>query len=107
LEAVAFALNNQMTKLSEGSLPDEIRCAGGAARSDLWLQIKADVLGIGTTATACPEPTSLGAAILAHATLCNMKVEDIARQWVRLKPPHLPDPERHRQYQKILAIYQA
>ena len=49
------------------ALPGEIRCAGGAARSDLWLQIKADVLGVATAATVCPEPTSLGAAVLAKA----------------------------------------
>ena len=45
LEAVAVALREQIATLSDGAMPQEIRCAGGAARSALWLQIKADVLG--------------------------------------------------------------
>ena len=59
LEAVAFSLAERVAMLADGPLPHEIRCAGGAARSDLWLQIKADVLGVGTVAAECPEPTSL------------------------------------------------
>ena len=76
LEAVACALGDQMAALSDGSPPREIRCAGGAARSDLWLQIKADVLGVATAATVCPEPTSLGAAMLAQAALDGAEVAD-------------------------------
>jgi len=98
LETVACALGDQMAVLSGGSLPREIRCAGGGARSDLWLQIKADVLGVPTATTVCPEPTSLGAAILARASLDKTEVQTVARQWVSLKPPHCPNPERHRQY---------
>ena len=93
MEAVAGALADQVATLSPGSPPREIRCAGGAARSDLWLQIKADVLGMATVATECPEPTSLGAAILAEASLGGGDVRQIARQWVRLKSPHRPDPQ--------------
>jgi xylulokinase len=89
-EAVAGALGDQVSALTGGLLPREIRCAGGAARSDLWLQIKADLLGVTMTATQCPEPTSLGAAILAEASLGRAEVPRIARQWVRLQPPHHP-----------------
>ncbi len=92
---------DQVAALSAAPLPGEIRCAGGAARSDLWLQIKADVLGVATAATLCPEPTSLGAAMLAEASLGAGDVARVARQWVRLKPPHRPDPQRHRQYQAL------
>jgi xylulokinase len=101
LEAVARALADQAGTLGEGTLPVEIRCAGGAARSDLWLQIKADVLGVATTATTCCEPTSLGAAMLAEASLGGGDVREVARQWVQLKPPHRPDPQRHRQYEAL------
>jgi xylulokinase len=101
LEAVAYALNDQMAVVSADSPPREIRCAGGGARSDLWLQIKADVLGVSTVATHCPEPTSLGAAILAHAAISGDRVENIARQWICMKPPHCPNPEHHRQYREL------
>jgi sugar (pentulose or hexulose) kinase len=91
MEAVAAALGNQVASLCGDSRPSEIRCAGGAARSDLWLQIKADMLGVATAAMQCDEPTSLGAAVLAEAALRAADVADVARQWVRLKTMHQPD----------------
>jgi xylulokinase len=90
LDAVAMALGEQVAALSDRPPPKEVRCAGGAARSDLWLQIKADRLGIATVATECPEPTSLGAALLAESSLSGVDPREIASRWVRLKPPHLP-----------------
>ncbi len=104
MEAVAVALWEQVAAVCGGTTPPAIRCAGGAARSDLWLQIKADVLGAATAATICLEPTSLGAAMLAEATLRGGELQDVAREWVHLSPPHRPDAKRHRQYQ---AIYQS
>ena len=78
---------------------------GGAARSSLWLQIKADVLGVATAATQCPEPTSLGAAVLAEAALDGVDVQTVARRWTALRPPHRPDPKRHRQYHLLRSSY--
>ena len=101
LEAVASALGDQISALCDGPLPELIRCAGGAARSNLWLQIKADVLGLSTTATRCPEPTSLGAAILAAASLRGKDVSEIAQRWVELKSPHCPNSPQHQRYQSL------
>lgn len=94
MERVAVALDEQIATISDGVMPCEIRCAGGAARSALWLQIKADTLGVPTIATDCPEPTSLGAAMLAEAAISGRDVRQIARQWVRLAPPHVPAANR-------------
>jgi xylulokinase len=101
MEAAAWALSDQVAMLSRDCPPAEIRSTGGAAQSDLWLQIKADVLGIAVTATQCPEPASLGAALLAQASLGGTDLVEIARQCVHRKPPHRPDPQHHRQYQTL------
>jgi xylulokinase len=101
LESVACALGDQVVALANGDRPGHIRCAGGAARSKVWLQIKADVLGMPTAATGCPEPTSLGAAVLARASLDGTDVPLVAGQWARLQPPHHPDPKRHQQYRAL------
>ena len=101
MEAVAFALADQVAALCGQSPPEEIRSAGGAARNDLWLQIKADVLGVPARATECEEPTSLGAAILAEASLAGADVASVAGRWVRLKTPHLSDPQQHRRYRSM------
>ena len=87
METVASALREQVMTLCQGSLPAEIRSAGGGARSDLWLQIKADALAIPVRATDCPEPTCLGAAVLAEAALSGSDIPAIADRWVRLKIP--------------------
>jgi len=101
LEGVAVALREQVRAVCEGTQPTEVRSAGGAARSDLWLQIKADVLGVPFRGTQCPEPTSLGAAILAEAALSGALVPEIAQHWVRLSDSYRPNPENHRRYGKI------
>jgi sugar (pentulose or hexulose) kinase len=101
LEAVAFALRAQIAALSDAALPAAIRCAGGAARNDLWLQIKADVLGAAAVATECPEPTSLGAAMLAEAALSGDDVRQVARRWVRMKPAHWPDQKQRQLYEAL------
>jgi xylulokinase len=95
LEAVAGALRDQVGQLTAGAAPEAIRSLGGAARSNLWRQIKADALGCPVMATACPEPTSLGAAILAAATLRGRPVADVAGQWVETLPPNLPGAGSH------------
>jgi xylulokinase len=101
LETVARVLGDQVAALSGEAMPREIRSAGGAARSAVWLQIKADVLGLPVRATQCPEPTSLGAAVLAESALSGAAVAEIAERWVRLGQVHLPDPQRHRCYREL------
>ncbi len=92
LEAVACALRDQVRTLCADELPKEIRCAGGAARSEAWLQIKADILGIPTVTLTCPEPTSLGAAMLAARAMGWSDLPALANSWVRTRPAHQPAP---------------
>ena len=63
MEAVARALRERVVALRGEAGP--VVCLGGAARSDVWLQIIADVLGAPVERLACAEPTLLGAAMAA------------------------------------------
>lgn len=101
LEAVAVALREQVRTLCGVHLPNEIRSLGGAARSRLWLQIKADVLGVGVCPMDCPEPTSLGAAILAEAALQEIDPRQVAASWVRPGRALTPDPGVHEAYRRL------
>jgi xylulokinase len=65
LEAVACELNRQVKLLCGEYKPAVVRAAGGGANSKLWLKIKSDTLDCPVQAVDCPEPTSLGAAMLA------------------------------------------
>ncbi|MCC6580566.1 MAG: FGGY-family carbohydrate kinase [Phycisphaeraceae bacterium] len=104
LEAVSAALAGQVRTLCGTSRPAEIRSVGGAARSDLWRRIKADVLGIPIVGMLCPEPTSLGAAMLAMSAVSRTDLSDIVRRCVKCRPADLPDAQRHARYQQIFPV---
>jgi len=63
MEAVAYALRERVIALR--GEPAAVVCLGGGARSDLWLQVIADVLDAPVERLACAEPTLLGAAMAA------------------------------------------
>jgi xylulokinase len=66
IEGCVYALRDITTRLHDMGLPgSEIRVVGGGARSALWLQTKADVCGLPVRPVLGPEPTALGAAMLA------------------------------------------
>ncbi len=67
LEGVAFGLKDNLTLLREAGVPapTELRVSGGGARSPLWQQILADVLGAPLLAPQTTEGAAYGAALLA------------------------------------------
>jgi gluconokinase len=66
-EAVAyrFALVYTLLRSALNGSPHVIASGGGLLHSPAWLQIMADVLGTKVTASAVPEASSRGAALLA------------------------------------------
>ena len=81
-----------------GSLegPDRLRtilCTGGGARNDFWLQMVADVTGLEVTASACPEPACLGAAMFAAVSCAWFGgLSDTARAWIQARRTFRPRP---------------
>ncbi|MEW6354897.1 MAG: FGGY family carbohydrate kinase [Planctomycetota bacterium] len=66
MEAAAFALKDHIDALVQLHVQvGSIISLGGGARSDFWLQMKADLLGLPVNRPACTESALLGAAILA------------------------------------------
>lgn len=67
LEGVAFGLKDGLRLMEEAGLTGEveIRVSGGGARSPLWRQILADVLGAPLVTTSTTEGAAYGAALLA------------------------------------------
>jgi xylulokinase len=83
-----------------GITPGELVVIGGGARSDLWAQIKADILGFPVYRPRYTEAASLGAAILA-ATAVGLIAdpEATARRWNPPVETFTPNPEATRLYQ--------
>ena len=66
LEGVAYGLRDSLELVRElGVTPDRGRASGGGARSGLWLEIVASVLGLPLERTAIEEGSAYGAALLA------------------------------------------
>jgi xylulokinase len=90
MQRVAQSLDQQVQALCGQHLPAEIRSAGGAARNDYWLQMKADTLGIPFVAMECEEPTSLGAAMLAARAMGLGSLPELAQRWCRPRARFTP-----------------
>ena len=66
LEGVAYGLRDSLELLRElGVAPTSGRASGGGARSRLWLEIVASVLGLPLERTGVDEGSAYGAALLA------------------------------------------
>ena len=66
LEGVAFSLKDCFAIIREQGLPIKQVCAtGGGAKSPVWRQIIADVLGVELVTTSASEGPAFGAALLA------------------------------------------
>ncbi len=87
-EGCTFALRDVVDRLDELQLAgDELRCVGGGARSPFWLQLKADVTRRLVRVVEAPEPTAMGAVMLAGiATGVVADFEEAASVFVRLSP---------------------
>ncbi len=87
--------------------PAEVLAMGGGARSDLWLQIKADILGLPVLRPRQTEAASLGAALLAARAVD--LVDDLdatAREWNPIQDSVKPDPEAVTFYEGRRALYE-
>ena len=67
MEGVALSVRWAFDALSSsaGFVPATINIGGGGSRSDIWTQIKADVLGIPLRRATIPDCAAMGAALLA------------------------------------------
>jgi len=87
--------------------PGEVVAMGGGARSDLWLQIKADILGVPILRPRHTEAASLGAALLAARSVDLIDdLDESARQWNPIQGVVTPDPDAVRFYDGRRAVFE-
>ena len=86
----------------------EFVATGGGAKSDQWLQIKADIFGVPFVRPRIIEASLLGAAMLAGvATNVFASPAEAVAQFVKRLKVFEPDPVRHALYQEKLEDYRA
>ncbi len=113
IESVAFMLRRNVEFLEElGVKVQEVRSTGGAARSALWNQIKADILQKPVLTVHTEETAALGVAILAGlATGFFSSIKEAVRAMVSIKgrfdPSSVNSDVYEKQYRKYLSLYQS
>jgi autoinducer 2 (AI-2) kinase len=91
----------RLVEEATGKRPQKIVFAGGAAKSALWPQILADVLGIPVDVPVVKEATALGAAIMAGKGIgLYASVKDAARSLVKIEKTFSPNKENREVYDK-------
>lgn len=100
--AIVAALNLEMVEEFSGTRADEVVFAGGSAKSPVWTQIVADVLGRTVRVPAVTEATAQGAAACAAAGAgAFASPSDAAGAWLSWERTVDPDAGAHAAYAQV------
>ncbi len=107
MEAVSFIVRRNIEVIERLGVPvNEVRALGGGARSRVWKQIEADIIGRPVLTTTNEEAATLGAAILAgKAVGLYSNIEEAAEQMIRIKDRFEPNVENKSVYDDAFATY--
>lgn len=107
LECITFYFVESISALREMNIDtSEFVATGGGAKSDAWLQIKADILGVPVVRPKITECGLLGTAILAGvATGVFSSVDEGVSQFVERDMVFEPDSGRNAIYEERLSMY--
>ncbi|MGB5933686.1 MAG: xylulokinase [Anaerolineae bacterium] len=110
LEGVAYGLRDSLELLRRTGVsdPEQVRLSGGGARSPLWRQILADILGIELVTVNVTEGAAYGAALLAAVGAgIYTSVEEACETTVRILEQTSPLEEHQPLYNRYYSIYRS
>lgn len=108
MENVAASLRELLLTIFPETLPKAVVATGGGARSDCWLQIKADIVGTEFIQTGTDEPAAMGATILAAIGAGWFQFPaDTNNPWLRTVARYTPGHARKTFYNRWLEDYYA
>lgn len=107
LEGVAFALRDSLEIMKQLNIPiHEIRVTGGGAKSQLWRQILADVMGVEVVSLHADEGPAYGAALLAGVgSGLYHNIVDSCDNMIHVKSKIEPNHQRVRVYNDYYDCY--
>ena len=83
-----------------------IIATGGGAKSKLWMQMKADILGLPITALETADAGTVGSAMLTGIAVgCFRDLDDAAKRMVHPRETYYPRAEMHEKYTQIYNRY--
>ena len=107
MEGVAYALRHNLeTARDAGAKFDTLYSMGGSAKSDVWMQIKADVTSCHMVVPNSDNASTLGAVILAGVgTGVYESFEDAVKRIVKIQKEYFPNKENAEKYNKAFDKY--
>ena len=106
LEGVCLQLGLVLASMRDAGIEiREVRATGGFARSTLWRQMLADVLGLPVNFPAGHEGSSFGAALLGMQALGLVVSLDVAADLVRIETTVEPDAEALAVYDELRPVF--
>ncbi len=106
LEGITFEMRYNQEILRENGVQFErLFVCGGGARSSVWLQIKADILGCEIVPVKSEETGAMGSAILGLAAVTGEKQFEIAKRFWNYGNLIQPIPEHKEIYNEKYTMY--
>lgn len=107
MEGVGYEMMLNMEFLSGSGLQVEmLHATGGGARSEVWMQMKADMLNIPITALKTVDAGTAGSAMLTGIAIgCYKDLEDAAACMVERTKVYYPRAEMHEKYSEMYKRY--
>jgi sugar (pentulose or hexulose) kinase len=107
MESVGFIVRRNIEVIEGLGVPvNEIRALGGGARSRIWKQMEADIVGRPVLTTTNEEAATLGAAILAgKAVGIYSSVEEAAGNMIQIKERFEPNLSNRAVYDETFGTY--
>lgn len=107
LEGVVLSVCTVGTALGDlAGQATDIRASGGFARSAVWRQMLADMMGREVIVPESHEASSLGAAALALYAIGEMEDLTEIKNWIRIRHRHQPNPQNRKTYMELYAMYE-
>ncbi len=107
LEGVGYRMHSVATALAEVAGPaDEIRVSGNFTRSELWIQILADIFDQPITVPAIDEGAAFGAAVLGFVSTGVLSDISVTGDFVAARKTYKPRPAEAATYRRLYGIYE-
>ncbi len=108
MEGVCYEMYLNYKNITEaGARPKKLHATGGGARSAVWMQMKADVLGIPIVALKTVDAGTVGSAMLTGIALGIFKnLADAAGHMVEQTHIYEPREDYHKKFMEVFAKYE-
>lgn len=107
MEGVVYEMMLNMDYLrASGIRFTMLHATGGGAHSEVWMQMKADMLNVPITALATVDAGTVGSAMLTGIAVgCFKDLSEAASHMVEKRVKYMPRPDMHEKYQRVYERY--